>query len=105
MAILQHNHKYNFFMKNVKKIVLGMGTSALCLCAVAIGHKAVDFNYGEGLLSENIEALTAKEIVVKTTWTCDGKSASDCSQSCSCGARINGTGALSGDHTCYTIEL
>lgn len=36
MAIL-HKTNNTTFMKNVKKIVLGMGTAALCACAVAIG--------------------------------------------------------------------
>ncbi len=88
-------------MKNVKKFVLGMGASALCLCAVAFGHNSVSSS--KDLWAENIEALTDDEYETYTTWTCSGTPITvQCSASCGvCGTTVSGAGTLSGTHKCW----
>lgn len=93
-------------MKNLKKIVLGMGASALFASAAIIGHHSAGSNTGNSLLAENIEALTAKEIVTTTSWNCSAESVNECGAQCTiCGASVKGSGSLNGEHRCTTIEL
>lgn len=89
-------------MNNVRKFVFGLGASALCMCVAVVGHNSAGSNTSDGLLAENIEALTLEEYDVETTWNCTGVPIiSECRQKCGvCGSELNGKGSSTGSHKC-----
>lgn len=49
-------------MKNLKKIMFGIGAAVVCTCAVTIEQHAVGSDTDNEILAKNIEALTGDEI-------------------------------------------
>ena len=55
------------------------------------------------LFMDNVEAL-CDSAESSTTYQCDGKNKNACGFRCgNCGTAIQGTGALSGSHSCSTV--